>query len=71
MLAVTEQGRGDVRVWGWFKHHVFKVPLLGPSIGLGSHNQGCRYHVASSHGSTMFGDVRSIAERPLLFPSRR
>ena len=57
MLAVTEQGHGGVTGWGWIKHHVFRVPLLGPSIGLGSQNQGCRYHVASLSGSTMFGDV--------------
>lgn len=46
MLAVTEQGHGDITGWEWIKHHVFKVPLLGPSIRLGSQNQRCRYHVA-------------------------
>lgn len=57
MLAVTEQGHGDIMGWGWIKHHVFKVPLLGPSIGLGSQNQGCRYHVARSCGSIVFRDM--------------
>lgn len=55
MLAVTEQGHGEVT--GWIKHHVFKVPLLGPSMGLGSQNQTCKNHVGSSHGSVVFGDV--------------
>lgn len=67
MLAVTEQGHGEVM--GWDKHHVFKVPLLGPSMGLGSQNQTCRNHIGSSRGSIVFGDVHSIAERLLLFPS--